>query len=63
MANDEVTYLAILGFISNLPESDQEKIKECIARVKAVLAEYPDPLVGLALALIGAEAVARNKNL
>lgn len=63
MANDEVTYLAILGFISTLPESDQEKIKECKARLMAILAEYPDPQVGLALALIGAEAVARNKNL
>lgn len=61
--SDEMTMLAIIGFISTLPEGDQEKIKECIARVKAVLAEYPDPQAFLAMSLIGAEAVARNKNL
>ena len=54
-SDQQVTYLAILGFISTLPESDQEKIKECTDKIRAVFAEYPLHQWSLALSLIGAE--------
>ena len=55
MSNDELTLLAIQGFIANLPKDDKGRVEECIAEIRAVLANYPPEWRNLAIALIGAE--------
>lgn len=54
MSNEEQTRLLILGFIAQLPPSEQQRVQECEAKLMAVLGEY-GPIGGLALAKLGAE--------
>lgn len=61
MTNDEVTRLAINGFIAELPEEDQVKVKECKAKLLAILKEYGEAHGGLALASFGADAAVGDK--
>lgn len=46
--------LLILGAIADLPQDDQEKIRECHQKLKAVVEEYGD-CGCIALSLLGTE--------
>ena len=52
MANTEL--LILKGYISDMPESDKAKIKECADKIRADIAEYGDHGI-IALTLVGAE--------
>lgn len=56
MSSDELAKIMINGFIAELPEEDQVKVKECKAKLVAIIEEYGEVHGGLALALLGAEA-------
>ena len=45
----------IRGAIAGLPESEQQKVKECTEKLHALMAEYKDH-GKMALALLGAES-------
>lgn len=55
MSSEEITLLAIKGLISQLADADRAKVEQCIAEIRAVLAQYPREWQGLAVALLGAE--------
>lgn len=55
MSNDELTKLAIQGFIAGLPKDDREQVEKCISEIRDVLATYKPEWRNLAIALIGAE--------
>lgn len=58
MSNEELTKLMISGFIAELPEEDQAKVRECKTKLLAIVREYGEVHGSLAIALLGAEAAA-----
>lgn len=50
-----VQRLILKGAISDLPEELKVKINDATAKIKAIIAEVPDELGYIVLALIGAE--------
>lgn len=55
MSNDELTKLAILGFIASLQPAQKEQVEQCIREVRDVLSKHEPSWRNLAIALIGAE--------
>jgi hypothetical protein len=58
MSAEQFAYLTILNFIEAMPEEDQEKVKECEAKLQALVTEYGEH-GRLALALVGARETAQ----
>ena len=55
MSDDELTLLAIKGFISELPKEDKQKADKCISEIREVVSKYEEGIYALAIALLGAE--------
>lgn len=55
MVNEEMAQLALKGLIAEMPKEDQEKIDECLERMRSLLAEY-GRLANFALPLLMFEA-------
>ncbi|MBZ0158444.1 MAG: hypothetical protein K8I29_19775 [Alphaproteobacteria bacterium] len=51
---DNALVAILKELVGNLCEKDREKVLECAARVRGVLAEYPEHRM-IAFALVGAE--------
>ena len=60
MSDEQLTYLTILGFISALSQDEQDKVKECEAKLQALVKEY-GTYGRLALALVGARETAQTE--
>lgn len=59
MTEEEATLLMIKGSIADLPPDMQENVKQCVARINEVLAEYPNGEGLIALGLRCAEFAAK----
>ena len=55
MSPEELTRLAVLGVIEELPEEHKQEVKQCIERLRKLIAEYGGITGALAVTLIGAE--------
>lgn len=58
MFEEKLVLLLIKDSISNLPPEDQERVQAAAARIRAVMADYPNGAGTMALSLVGAEAAA-----
>lgn len=56
--SEQLVLLAMRGAIAGLPTEDQAKVKECAAKIEAVVAEYGDH-GKFAVGLVGAEMAAK----
>ncbi len=59
MTEERQTLLMIKGTIADLPETDQQKIREATQKVRAVLSAYSEGHADLAMALLSAELVVK----
>ena len=57
MNAEELTLMMIKGSITELPEEEQKKVKDCAEKIREVVREY-DACGQIAVALIGAEMAA-----
>ena len=59
MTREQETLLLIKGAISELEPEQREKVNQCTATIRQLLASHPDGEAFMAIALIGAEIDAR----